>query len=125
MLSGSAVVAFIGVSDLGKAREFYGHALGLDLRDESPFALVSEVNGTMLRITAVEEPVAAPYTVAGWKVTDIELSVARLTDRGVRFSRYDGMDQDELGVWTAPGGAKVAWFLDPDGNNLSLTQFVE
>jgi predicted enzyme related to lactoylglutathione lyase len=77
----------------------------------------------MLRLTAVQQPAAAPYTVLGWNVADIESMIDQLTARGVQFTRYDGMDQDERAVWTAPGGAKIAWFLDPDGNNLSLTQF--
>jgi hypothetical protein len=78
----------------------------------------------MLRLTAVEQPAAAPYTILGWEVADIVSMIEQLTARGVRFTRYEGMGQDEHGVWVAPGGAKIAWFLDPDGNNLSLTEFV-
>jgi predicted enzyme related to lactoylglutathione lyase len=122
MLGDSALVAFVGISDLGRARAFYGDVLGLELRDEAPYALVAEVAGTMLRITAVGGPVAAPYTVLGWRVTDIGQHVTDLAAKGVRFNRYEGMDQDERGVWTAPGGARIAWFPDPDGNNLSLTE---
>ncbi len=77
----------------------------------------------MLRLTAVEQPMAAPYTILGWSVADITSMIDQLTARGVHFTRYEGMGQDERGVWTAPGGAKIAWFLDPDGNNLSLTEF--
>jgi predicted enzyme related to lactoylglutathione lyase len=77
----------------------------------------------MQRLTAVERPVAAPYTVLGWDVADIASMMDQLSARGVQFTRYQGMGQDDRGVWTAPGGAKIAWFLDPDGNNLSLTQF--
>ncbi len=80
-------------------------------------------NGTMLRLTLVERAVAAPYTVLGWNVVDIVSMTDQLTARGVLFTRYEGMGQDERGIWTAPGGAKIAWFLDPDGNNLSLTEF--
>jgi catechol 2,3-dioxygenase-like lactoylglutathione lyase family enzyme len=123
MLEHSALIGFVGVSDLDRARQFYGETLGLPLTDESPFALVADVNGTMLRLTAVERPAAVPYTVLGWKVADIASTIDQLTERGVHFTRYDGMGQDERGVWTAPGGAKIAWFLDPDGNNLSLTEF--
>jgi len=123
MLNRSALIGFAGVSDLGRARRFYGDTLGLPITDESPFALVADANGTMLRLTAVEQPVAAPYTVLGWNVVDITSMIDQLTARGVQFTRYDAMDQDERGVWTAPGGAKIAWFLDPDGNNLSLTEF--
>jgi len=123
MLNRSALIGFVGVSGLARARQFYGDTLGLDITDESPFALVVDANGTMLRLTAVEHPVAAPYTVLGWSVADIESVIDQLTARGVQFTRYDGMGQDERAVWTAPGGAKIAWFLDPDGNNLSLTEF--
>ena len=124
MLGSSTVVAFVGVADLGRARGFYGETLGLALRDESPYALVGEGAGTMLRITAVAHPVAAPYTVVGWLVADIGSTVDALVARGVRFSRYPGIAQDNRGVWTAPGGDKVAWFADPDGNILSLTELV-
>jgi hypothetical protein len=77
----------------------------------------------MLRITAVPELQPAGYTVCGWRVDDIDRSVRALRLRGVNFKRFDGMDQDGLGVWTTPDGSKVAWFADPDGNTLSLTQF--
>ena len=77
----------------------------------------------MLRVTAVGAFTPQPFTVLGWEVDQIEVSVARLTSLGVGFSRYDGLVQDENGVWTAPGGARIAWFPDPDGNTLSLTQF--
>jgi catechol 2,3-dioxygenase-like lactoylglutathione lyase family enzyme len=114
------LVAFVGVSDLDAAQGFYGDVLGLELRDERPFALVADVGGTMLRITAVPEPAAAPYTVLGWVVRDLAATVDELATRGVRFSRYEGVDQDDRGIWTAPGGVRIAWFLDPDRNNLSL-----
>lgn len=123
MLERSALIGFVGVSDLDRARRFYGDTLGLPITDESPFALVADANGTMLRLTAVEQPAAAPYTVLGWDVADIGSMIDQLTARGVQFTRYEGMVQDERGIWTAPGGAKIAWLLDPDGNNLSLTEF--
>ena len=122
MLNTSALVAFVGVSDLEQARVFYGDALGLVLRDEAPFALVAEISGTTLRITRVDEPGRVAYTVLGWDVKDLDGTIDDLVGRGVTFTCYGGMDQDQRGVWTAPGGARVAWFTDPDGNNLSLTQ---
>jgi catechol 2,3-dioxygenase-like lactoylglutathione lyase family enzyme len=115
-------MGFVGVSDLDAAQEYYGGVLGLDLVDERPFALVADVGGAMLRITAVDVPAAAPYTVLGWAVDDIAAAVDELAGRGVIFTRYGGMGQDERGVWSAPGGTKIAWFLDPDGNNLSLAE---
>jgi catechol 2,3-dioxygenase-like lactoylglutathione lyase family enzyme len=123
MLERSALIGFVGISDLHRARQFYGDTLGLPITEESPFALVANANGTTLRLTPVEQPVAAPYTILGWSVADIVSMIDQLTARGVHFTRYEGTGQDERGMWTAPGGAKIAWFLDPDGNNLSLTQF--
>lgn len=117
------LMAFVGVSNLAEAQRFYGETLGLELHDERPYALVAHLGPAMLRITEVEQPAAAPYTVLGWAVDDIEAAVDDLTSRGVEFTRYAGMGQDERGVWTAPGGARIAWFLDPDGNNLSMTEF--
>ncbi|MEJ2862961.1 VOC family protein [Actinomycetospora flava] len=121
-LDRAGLMGFVGVADLDAAQHFYGDVLGLDLEDERPFALVGDLGGTMLRITEVPEPAAAPYTVVGWSVPDVAAAVDELTARGVTFTRYESMDQDERGVWTAPGGARIAWFLDPDRNNLSLTE---
>ena len=116
------VVAFVGVADLDAAHLFYGSVLGLPLRDERPFALVAESAKGTVRITQVEDVRAAPYTVLGWTVPDLDAAVDELAARGVSFTHYEGMGQDERGVWTSPSGARVVWFLDPDGNNLSLTQ---
>ena len=122
-LESAALIAFLAVSDLDRAERFYGQALGLTLRDERPFALVTQIGGTQLRITAAATVVAAPHTVLGWAVSDLEATIDDLASRGVVFTRYDGMDQDERAIWTSPEGARVAWFADPDGNNLSLSQF--
>jgi catechol 2,3-dioxygenase-like lactoylglutathione lyase family enzyme len=91
--------------------------------EQNDFACVLDANGTMLRVTAVPEVAHASYTVLGWRVAGITAAVRDLTARGVTFLRFDGMDQDDDGIWTTPGGEKVAWFADPDGNTLSLTQF--
>ncbi|MDQ3885483.1 MAG: VOC family protein [Actinomycetota bacterium] len=123
MLASGDLVAIVGVADLNRARDFYGGVLGLPVADESPFAMVVDSNGTMLRLTAVEEPATAPYSVVAWKVDDIAATVDELAQRGVTFVRYDSLVQDDRGVWTAPDGTKVAWFLDPDRNNLSVVQF--
>ena len=123
MLESSPVVAFAAAADLDRARAFYEQALGLPVVEQNDFACVIDANGTMLRITAVPEVSRPGYTVLGWRVTDISATVRGLAARGVVFERYDSMDQDDDGVWTTPGGDKVAWFADPDGNMLSLTQF--
>jgi hypothetical protein len=83
--------------------------------------LVVEANGTMLRITPVPELTVQPFTIAGWTVSDVAATARELAEGGIACTRYDGMVQDELGIWTTPGGDRVAWFKDPDGNTLSLT----
>ncbi len=125
MLASAKLVAFIAATDLGVARQFYEGVLGLRVTDgESPAALVLDAHGTMLRVTLVNEHHPAPFTVLGWEVDSIEDEVDRLVAAGVAFVRYGGMnDGDPRGVWTAPGGARVAWFHDPASNLLSLTEF--
>lgn len=117
------VVGFVGVTSLDQAAAFYGDLLGLALTDERPYALVLDGPGGMLRITEVAAVSPAPYTVLGLGVDDIEAEVIALTERGLAFTRYEGMGQDAHGIWTAPSGGRIAWFADPDGNTLSLTQF--
>jgi catechol 2,3-dioxygenase-like lactoylglutathione lyase family enzyme len=125
ILGASKLVAFVATTDSNKARAFYEGVLGLRLiEDELPFALVFDANGTMLRVTAVKKHNPDPFTVLGWSVESIENTVERLTAAGVNFQRYPGIsDGDPKGIWTAPGGARIAWFKDPDGNVLSVTQF--
>ncbi len=122
MLGSEPLGAFVATTDVVAARHFYAETLGLRLVDDTPFALVFDANGTTLRVTRVDEAVVAPYTVLGWEVSDIAATVADLTARGVVFHRYDGMEQDDAGVWRSPGGAFVAWFADPEGNTLSVSQ---
>jgi catechol 2,3-dioxygenase-like lactoylglutathione lyase family enzyme len=116
------VIAFVPTTDPARAREFYAGTLGLELEDESPFALVFRVNDVMLRVTVVQDFEPHPFTVLGWEVADIVATIRTLSQRGVTFGRYDSVEQDELGVWTAPGGGRIAWFKDPDGNTLSLSE---
>jgi catechol 2,3-dioxygenase-like lactoylglutathione lyase family enzyme len=123
MLESSDVIAFAAATDLARAREYYEHTLGLTVVEDNDFACVLDAHGTMLRITAVPAVASAGYTVLGWRVGDIAAVVDGLAGRGVVFLRYDSMDQDSRGIWTTPGGDQVAWFADPDGNVLSLTQF--
>ena len=117
-------MAFVATTDHTRARTFYRDILGLHLvAEELPFALVFDAHGTVLRVAIVRELVPAKYTVLGWRVSDIASTVGKLSQVGVRFERYAGMNQDEQGIWASPSGARVAWFLDPDGNTLSLAQF--
>jgi catechol 2,3-dioxygenase-like lactoylglutathione lyase family enzyme len=121
MEDSATIIAFVGTRDAERAKQFYRGTLGLRMVSEDPFAVVFDVNGTMLRVTTVPEMTPARYTVLGWQVKDIAAAVRELQNAGVKFERYD-FPQDELGIWAAPSGAKVAWFKDPDGNVLSLSQ---
>jgi len=121
VLKGASFVGFIPVRDPDVARSFYEGILGLTVLEDTPFALVLECYGTVLRVTPVPEFAVQPFTIAGWDVPDIEATVRALSAKGVDFTRYEGMVQDELGIWTTPGGDRVAWFTDPDRNTLSLT----
>jgi len=122
-LSDHSIIGFVSTSDAERARQFYGEKLGLPLiAEEMPFALVYDAHGTMLRITIVKKVHPAGYTVLGWKVPDIASAAKGLSAAGVQFMRYPGMQQDELGIWTSPSGSRVAWFQDPDGNTLSISE---
>jgi len=125
ILGSSKLVAFVPTTDPAKARAFYEDVLGLRLvEDSKPFALVFDAHGTMLRVATVRELQPDPFTVLGWDVASIETTVTQLAALGIEFLRFPGMnDTDPLGIWTAPSGARVAWFKDPDGNVLSVTQF--
>jgi catechol 2,3-dioxygenase-like lactoylglutathione lyase family enzyme len=122
MLARCDIIAFIATAHPEQARVFYSEVLGLPLLDETPFALVFDANGTMLRIQKVKTLTKAGYTALGWHVGDIHEAMGALLNRGIHFERYPGLPQDEQGIWTAPGGNKIAWFTDPDGNILSLTE---
>jgi len=122
MLESSTAVAFVATADLDRAHEFYGGVLGLPVVERTDFANVYDAGGTPLRVTRVDQPAAANYTVLGWIVSDIGGAVAELARRGVQFERYPGVAQDGEGVWTAPDGSLIAWFRDRDGNTLSLQE---
>ena len=120
------IIAFVSIVNVPRARAFYQDTLGLRLvMEEPPFALVFEVNGIMLRLGMAKELAPAHGTVLGWQVPEIAATVESLGQAGVRFERYEDMGQDEFGIWTSPSGAKVAWFKDPDGNILSVSEHPE
>jgi catechol 2,3-dioxygenase-like lactoylglutathione lyase family enzyme len=123
MLGAEKLVAIVAARDLGRAKDFYRDTLGLRLVSEDQFALVFDAAGTMLRVARVQELAPAKYTVLGWQVRDIVQTAKHLQQVNVPLERYPGMQQDELGIWKSPSGARVAWFKDPDGNTLSITQF--
>jgi catechol 2,3-dioxygenase-like lactoylglutathione lyase family enzyme len=120
------IIGFVSIVDVPRAKGFYRDTLGLRLvMEELPFALVFEANGIMLRLGMAKEIAPAHGTVLGWQVPEIAATVKNLAQAGVSFERYEGMDQDELSIWTSPTGAKVAWFKDPDGNTLSISEHPE
>ena len=124
-LTTAAHVAFVPINDKDKALAFYRDQLGLTfVEDQSPFALVFDLNGTIFRVTFAGEFTPQRFTILGWSVVDIEITVKELTAAGVQFTRYPGMnDTHPLAIWQSPSGAQIAWFTDPFGNVLSLTQF--
>ncbi|MBZ5723739.1 MAG: VOC family protein [Acidobacteriia bacterium] len=122
MLSSSKLTAFVSTTNAGRARAFYRDTLGLRLVSEDNFALQFDCGGTPLRVSIAPDVIPAKYTVLGWGVEDIRATLLALQNAGVRFERFGFMQQDELGIWTAPGGTRVAWFKDQDGNLLSISQ---
>jgi predicted enzyme related to lactoylglutathione lyase len=123
MLNKSKLICFAATTKPTEAKAFYGDTLELPLVEDGPFALVFNASGTMLRVQRVREIPKAQFTTLGWEVGDIRSTIQQLNKKGVRCERYDHVPQDELGIWTTPDGSKVAWFKDPDGNILSLTEF--
>jgi catechol 2,3-dioxygenase-like lactoylglutathione lyase family enzyme len=115
-------ISFVLTTDAVQARQFYVDVLGLTLVEESPFAVVVRSGTGTIRVTPVEAHTPSPATVLGWMVPDARAVLTELANRGVVPIRYDTLDQDEYGLWRSPSGAQVAWFADPDGNTLSITQ---
>lgn len=122
MLASQKIIAFVPTTNADRAREFYEKKLGLKFVSDDAFALVFDANGIMLRVVKLKEHTPAQFTILGWEVPDAEKAVSELQSKGVVFECYPWAQQDALGIWTAPGGAKVAWFKDPDGNVLSVSQ---
>jgi len=126
MLANEKVVTFLATADAGRARRFYEGLLGLTVVSDDGFALAVAVDsaGTVLRIQKVESFRPHPFTALGWQVIDIEETVKELAGRGAVFERFEGLQQDAAGIWIAPSGTRVAWFKDPDGNTLSISQWI-
>ncbi len=114
-------MGFIPTKDFDRANAFYATKLNLRLVSKDQFALVFESGGTTIRVVKVDDFVPYKFTILGWQVNDVKMRVASLSERGIVFERYPWMEQDALGIWTAPGGTRVAWFKDPDGNVLSIS----
>ena len=124
MLSQCSLIGFIPTGDAERARQFYVETLGFDVVSQDQFATVVRAGGSNIRIVNVGTFTPMPFTILGWEVADIAVAAATLTTSGVVFSRYPFLEQDEAGIWTAPSRDRVAWFQDPDGNTLSLSQHV-
>lgn len=116
-------ISFVATAEPEKARAFYGDVLGLELVENSPYALVFSDGGNTLRVQIVAELSPAKHTVHGWQVTEIEREIEELVPKGVEFLTFDQLGQNASGVWKSPDGHKIAWFKDPSGNILSLTEF--
>ena len=122
MLADKQLKAFVPTLDPGKAKLFYRDVLGLNLLSEDNYALEFEANGILLRVITVPELKPHAFTALGWNVPDIMSTIRELNEQAVYCEQYNFLEQDDLGIWKAPGGTKVAWFKDPDGNILSLTE---
>lgn len=122
MLGNKKLKAFVSATNADKAKFFYQDCLGLKLLSADYYALEFEANETLLRVSIVEELKPQPFTVLGWNVDDIASIIKSLNDKNIFCEKYEFLDQNDLGVWTSPNGSKVAWFKDPDGNVLSLTE---
>jgi catechol 2,3-dioxygenase-like lactoylglutathione lyase family enzyme len=123
VLGSHKIMAFLATRGRVRAQAFYGDTPGLRFVSDDSYALVFDANGIMLRISPVPEWTPPRHTVLGWEVPDIVATVEALEKGGVKLQRYSFMQQRERGIQTFPGGARVAWFQDPDGNTLSGTQF--
>ena len=121
----SAPMTFVITGNRAKSKPFYETVLGLRVLGEDDHAVTFDLgNRTPMRLTQVMGHKGVGHTVLGWHVADLRGAMHGLRAKGVAFKVYDGMGQDAEGVWASPdGGAKLAWFTDPDGNVLSLTQF--
>ena len=124
MLAASKIMGFVPTKDTQKARAFYEGKLGFQFVSEDQFALVVKAGDTMIRIAQTKDFTAAPYTILGWQVSNIESVVDWLQARGVMTEKYPFVPDRERGIWASPTGDKVAWLKDPDGNVLSVSQHV-
>ena len=124
MLASTNIVAFLPIKDAEKSRAFYEGVLGLRYVKDDGFALVFDANGIMIRAAKMKDFTPAQFTILGWQVAGIEETVRALAKKGVHFEIFGFFKQDDLGIWTAPTGDKVAWFKDPDGNILSVSEHV-
>ena len=122
MLADLDAIAFVPASDLDRARVFYEGVLGLTVASIDGFAMVIGHGSNCIRIVAAGAFTPQRFTILGWETAALAVTMQALSARGVKFLRFDGIGQDDIGIWRAPSGDQVAWFNDPDGNVLSLSQ---
>ncbi len=122
MIFAGNVIGFIPTRNAEQARSFYEGVLGMQFRSDDSFALVFDAGGTMIRVVRVGQFTPAPFTILGWEVASVETAVPQMSSAGITFERFGLPGQRENGIWDTPGGAKVAWFKDPDGNVLSISE---
>lgn len=122
MLDSGKMVGFVPTEDYDRARLFYEKKLGFQFVSLDQYALVLSTGKNTIRISKANNLTPAKYTVLGWEVDNIEAVVSWLRQRGVVFADYPFIQDRELLIWSTPNGDKVAWFNDPDGNVLSVSQ---
>jgi predicted enzyme related to lactoylglutathione lyase len=122
MFENASMMGFVPTTDRARARAFYVDVLKLHFISDDQFALVVKSAESVIRIATVGKFTPAQHTILGWEVPDILAAAKQLTDAGITFLRFSFFEQDPIGIWTAPGGSRVAWFHDPDSNVLSISQ---
>ena len=122
MLASGRMAGFVPTKDYDRAREFYEGKLAFEFVSLDQFGLVLSVVGHKIRIAKIPNFTPLQGTILGWEVEQIETVAAWLKERGVTLEKYPFAQDRELGIWTAPSGDKVAWFKDPDGNVLGISQ---
>jgi len=125
MLENGSLIAFLATTRPAECRSFFEEKLGLIYQGETPHSLIFDANGTMLRIDKVERHVPASNPAVGWEVSNIVNTARGLTEKGVPMLTVPGRTQDSDGIWARPDGTLMAWFKDPDGNILSLSEHAE
>jgi len=122
MLVEEKLKTFIPTVKPQEAKVFYRDTLGLKFLGGDDYGMEFDSGGTLLRVATVRELKPHEFTVLGWNVKNIETEIRALNNKGVVFEKFDFLQQDELCIWTSPNNSKVAWFKDPDGNILSVSQ---
>jgi catechol 2,3-dioxygenase-like lactoylglutathione lyase family enzyme len=121
-LQSAVLCGFAATTDGSASRAFYEKKLGFRVVSDDPMALVLDACGQPIRIQKLRQHTPQTFTILGWNVRDIAATVQALEAAGVEFMRIEGFRQDPHGIMDFPGGARVAWFKDPDGNTLSVAQ---